>query len=453
MTKAGNYHFGCSSESDLANWKSAIQSVAFKDDPSDVMVEEDNDLYSTSGDGTFTVKIAETEASRNCGLEVGKNYTLVIGATDMKLMDFSKTLYTWPYQFIRKYGYRNGNFTFEAGRKCDSGEGAFCLEHKNHLEIYKCFTAKKAKMKQMLNGDNSPSVECNDVQFQAALSMEAGSRSPLPPSNNLSDLDMPPSIQSQYSQNSQPPSISPSPPKRPIKPPLPAKPKRLNIPPKPVLATKPDEKLFDCESMDGKYRKMGSPISPEVPSKNIVVTADTDKHSYDFVEVRNNAWKTHGIGSVPHTERSKQTSNQTLKKEDAGEGVDSHYEKVIFSHSQTNSIKSNSSSIIYNLPSPNDTPDYDKLQHFGSINKGKKNTGYRTPSSTLSHSSSIDSNLSCNNYDVVEKMNSVRLVDDIPRYSMMRKQSNTSTLSSNNSESPHKVVDAEYALVSKPKHV
>lgn len=451
MTKAGTYHFGCSSETELANWKSAIQSVAFKDDSSDVMVEEDNDLYSTSGDGTFTVKIVETEASRNCGLEVGKNYTLIIGAADMKLVDFGKTLFTWPYQFIRKYGYRNATFTFEAGRKCDSGEGAFCLEHKNQLDIYKCFTAKKAKMKQMLSGENSPSVECNDAQFQAALSMEAGSRSPLPPANNLIDLDMP-SISSQFSQNSQPTSISPSPPKRPVKPPLPAKPKRLK-PPKPVLTTTPDEKLFDCESMDGKYRKMSLPSSPEVPSKSIVVTKDTDKHSYDFVEVRTNAWKTYGIGSIPHTERSKQT-NQNSKKEDIEQDIESpHYEKVIFPLSQTNSVKSNSSSIIYNITNPNDPPDYDKLQHFGSIHKSKKNSGYRTPnSSTLSQSSSIDSNLGSNDYDVVENISTVRL-NDTPRYGMIRKQSNSSILSSNNSESQHKVDDSEYALVSKPKHV
>ncbi|XP_011506457.1 PREDICTED: uncharacterized protein LOC105368952 isoform X2 [Ceratosolen solmsi marchali] len=444
----------------MANWISAFQSVAFKDDASNVTVEEDNDLYCTSGEGVFSVKIAETDASKKCGLELCKNYTLIVGATEMKLMDGSRMMYTWPYQYIRKYGYRDGKFTFEAGRRCGSGEGAFCLEHKNQLEIFRCFVSNKKKMKQMLNGDNSPTVECNDAQFHAALSMEAGSRSPLPPSmnssKNLIDLDIP-----SFSQNSQKPLLlAPISPMESVKPPLPAKPKPIKPPRKPVFTSKLEKKSFDCEISDlsssGKYRKLNS-TSPDSSQKHIVIT-DDEKHSYDLVEVRSDAWKTHGIDNVPHTERLKQ-SMQIKNEKDSLE--DPHYETMSFPLSPQNSTKSNSSSIIHNIPSPNDPPDYDRLQHFGSIYKSKKKPGYRTPNcSTISQNSqlisqaSLDSNLNCNNYDVVEDMNAVRLTDDNHHgYGIIRKKSNSST-SNNMMEPKHKIVnDSEYAIVSKPKRV
>ncbi|XP_058800212.1 uncharacterized protein LOC131669395 [Phymastichus coffea] len=476
VTKTGVYHFGCLSESDMANWIGAFQLVAFKDDTSCMTVEEDNDLYCTSGEGIFTVRIAETEASKKCGLELWKNYTLIVGATEMKLMDNHKMLYTWPYQYIRKYGYRDGKFTFEAGRRCGSGEGAFCLEHKNQLEIYRCFTSNKKKMKQMLNGEHSPTIENNDAQFQAALSMEAGSRSPLPPSSinlskNLIDLEIP-----SFCQNSQKPLLSPvsptepvKPPKpllspvsptEPVKPPLPAKPKPLKPPRKPVFTSKLDKKSFDSEISDpsasGKYRKLSSPTSPDPPKKNIVVT-DDEKHSYDLVEVRSDAWKTHGMETVPHTERMK-ASKQVKSDKDGNE--DSHYETMSFPLSATNSVKSNTSSIIHNIPSPNDPPDYDRLQHFGSIHKNKNKSGYRTPncstissqSSQLMTQSSIEANPNSNNYDVVEDMNAVRLADDSHHgYGIIRKKSNSSA---NMMEPKHKIVnDTEYAIVSKPKRV
>lgn len=39
-------------------------------------------------------------------------------------------------------------------------------------------------MKKLINGDNSSSLDCSEHQLNAALCMEAGSRSPLPPSPN-----------------------------------------------------------------------------------------------------------------------------------------------------------------------------------------------------------------------------------------------------------------------------
>ncbi|CAK9824581.1 Docking protein 2 [Anthophora retusa] len=186
VTKSGIHYFGCYSESDMSHWITAFQLVAFKDSVSNQTIEENNDLYCTSGEGVFCVKVVETDASKRCGLE-SRNYTLVVAAVDIKLMDGDVVLFTWPYRYIRRYGYKDGKFIFEAGRKCESGEGSFRLEHGSQQEIFRCMYSKMRSMKKLMNEESSPSIDCNDAQYHAALSMEAGSRAALPPSPNSSE--------------------------------------------------------------------------------------------------------------------------------------------------------------------------------------------------------------------------------------------------------------------------
>lgn len=139
--------------------------------------------------GVFLVKLVTSEVSARCGLEPGP-YTLLLTSSAIQLRDSKEhqILYTWPYLYIRKYGYRDGKFTFEAGRKCETGEGEFQLEYSNQQEIYRCLSLKMKSMRKLIGGQmtSSASIFCADAsnQFQAALNMEARSRSPLPPSPN-----------------------------------------------------------------------------------------------------------------------------------------------------------------------------------------------------------------------------------------------------------------------------
>nr|XP_012146777.1 PREDICTED: uncharacterized protein LOC100880615 isoform X1 [Megachile rotundata]XP_012146778.1 PREDICTED: uncharacterized protein LOC100880615 isoform X1 [Megachile rotundata] len=340
VTKSGIHYFGCYSESDMSHWITAFQLVAFKDSVSNQTIEENNDLYCTSGEGVFSVKVVETDASKRCGLE-SRNYTLVVAAVDIKLMDGDVVLFTWPYRYIRRYGYKDGKFIFEAGRKCESGEGSFRLEHSSQHEIFRCMYSKMRSMKKLMNEESSPSIDCNDAQYHAALSMEAGSRAALPPSPNSSanliDIDFSPQNSQKHSTSSSnlDSSISTKPSSS-IGKSKPAKPPR-----KCVFTGLLDKKNVDPELSDssacGEYKALNRDTSPELSQKTIgsSILDDEEKHPYDLVEVRNDAWKTHGIDNIHHTERPNSLLHNDKNKENED---DFQYETMMpFMSSQSSS--------------------------------------------------------------------------------------------------------------------
>ncbi|XP_043497025.1 uncharacterized protein LOC122520813 [Polistes fuscatus] len=482
VTKSGVHYFGCCSVADMYNWISAFQLVAFKDKLSKQTIEENSDLYCTNGERVFSVKVVETDASKRCGLET-RTYTLVVAAVDIKLMDGDIVLFTWPYRYIRRYGYKDGKFTFEAGRKCESGEGSFCLEHGSQQEIFRCMYLKMKSMKKLLNGDNSPSIECNDTQYHAALSMEAGSRSPLPPSPNSSanliDIDfaaITPNSQKQLNSSSGSDSTTASKPSPPIVRPKPAKPPRKNI-----FTGLLDKKNIDSDNIDSpsssEQKTFSNTNSPELSQKSVSSSIlEEEKHSYDLVEVRNDAWKTHGTDNVHHTEKY----NPSLIKNntDKENNEDSQYETMMpvttfqnLSKNKNNAseVISISSSMFYTTSCKTpDTSDYDELQNFGSASKlipismhkistvssSTQNT-HNTAQSTVSNPTA-DSNATWSNYDIVEDISSVRLADDSHLgYAVIRKKIpiESTSINANMGPKPEVYNDGEYAIVSKPKRV
>ncbi|XP_003705908.3 docking protein homolog isoform X2 [Megachile rotundata] len=478
VTKSGIHYFGCYSESDMSHWITAFQLVAFKDSVSNQTIEENNDLYCTSGEGVFSVKVVETDASKRCGLE-SRNYTLVVAAVDIKLMDGDVVLFTWPYRYIRRYGYKDGKFIFEAGRKCESGEGSFRLEHSSQHEIFRCMYSKMRSMKKLMNEESSPSIDCNDAQYHAALSMEAGSRAALPPSPNSSanliDIDFSPQNSQKHSTSSSnlDSSISTKPSSS-IGKSKPAKPPR-----KCVFTGLLDKKNVDPELSDssacGEYKALNRDTSPELSQKTIgsSILDDEEKHPYDLVEVRNDAWKTHGIDNIHHTERPNSLLHNDKNKENED---DFQYETMMPFMSSQSSSKSKSSitdsgvatSTINQVPcKSNEESDYDKLEHFGSASKLAQKGAYKfgnfsgasqTSHSNISLNTSVaDTNTAWSNYEIVEDMSAVRLADDSHLgYGVIRKKASLpESVSGNSTVGPkHKVFNnSEYAIVSKPKRV
>lgn len=262
-TKSCNHEFEVASSGLMKEWLSSLQSVCFPDDSSKITsVEEDNDLYCPSGEGIFNVKLHSSPASTRCGLEA-KQYLLVLTNNNVQLRNChdNKLLYTWPYCFIRRYGYKNGMFTFEAGRKCESGEGIFYLQHSDQQEIFRCFSSKIKSMKKLLSNETFPTLFEMDSSLHPALSMEARSRSPIPYSLSTSTSihDIEPQVSDMLVNKVQS-----------VGRPIPVKPPRKNIPPKD----------------DG--------------SKEIYETVN----KYDEIEYKSEAWRTMGLNEVDHQEAS-----------------------------------------------------------------------------------------------------------------------------------------------------
>ncbi|XP_036744773.2 docking protein 2 isoform X2 [Manis pentadactyla] len=102
---------------------------------------EENELYSSAATGAplkeFAVTMRPTEASERCRLR--GSYTLRAGESALELWggpEPGAKLYDWPYRFLRRFGRDKVTFSFEAGRRCISGEGNFEFETRQGNEIF-----------------------------------------------------------------------------------------------------------------------------------------------------------------------------------------------------------------------------------------------------------------------------------------------------------------------------
>ncbi|NXC70116.1 DOK2 protein, partial [Anhinga anhinga] len=101
---------------------------------------EENSLYSSRGkaglEPAFEVTVRATESSERCRL--WGRFILQAGKEALELRDFQtlETLYSWPYHFLRRFGRDKVTFSFEAGRRCASGEGNFEFETRQGNEIF-----------------------------------------------------------------------------------------------------------------------------------------------------------------------------------------------------------------------------------------------------------------------------------------------------------------------------
>ncbi|XP_003272877.1 docking protein 2 isoform X1 [Nomascus leucogenys] len=102
---------------------------------------EENELYSSTvtvgPHKEFAVTMRPTEASERCHLR--GSYTLRAGESALELWggpEPGTQLYDWPYRFLRRFGRDKVTFSFEAGRRCVSGEGNFEFETRQGNEIF-----------------------------------------------------------------------------------------------------------------------------------------------------------------------------------------------------------------------------------------------------------------------------------------------------------------------------
>lgn len=385
ITKSGQIVFQCSNESELNLWTKSLQTVAFNDKlaPSKRnSIVEYNELYcSSTMEGKFTCNLISTDITVKNKMEP-KIYTLELTTTEIQLRNYdndTKIVAKWPYRYIRKYGYRDGKFTFEAGRKCDTGEGTFKFDHANPQEIYRCMSAKMNLMKKLLNNDSSGSLDCGENQLNAALSMEAGSRSPLPPfvnSPNSPDVEL--SMASHASLRGflsstdsipflpGPPLPTPHTKNAPI--PIP------NKPPRKTLHSVNSNDRINC-NFNETLVQLDSPPTP--PKRNKSMTEQS--RDYECIENITEAWKTLGISEVRHTEHVSTPEDElqefAWQRSKSFNRNETRKISIVDINENTTSVSLTKLERV----SDGDESDYDRLEFFPVCsNKHASSSGYKT---------------------------------------------------------------------------
>ncbi|KAK2901550.1 docking protein 2 [Channa argus] len=104
---------------------------------------EDNSLYSgreTVSVRDFRVCIRRTDASDRCRLKGDGILRADVDA--LHLLDKTgDVVYTWPYRYLRRFGRDKTTFSFEAGRRCESGEGGFEFDTKQGNVLFQVVEA------------------------------------------------------------------------------------------------------------------------------------------------------------------------------------------------------------------------------------------------------------------------------------------------------------------------
>ncbi|NXF39495.1 DOK1 protein, partial [Nyctibius bracteatus] len=117
--------------------------------------------YSRDEVNTFWVTVQRTEAAERC--ELRGTYVLKAERDSLVLKDprTNEILYVWPYRLLRRYGRDKVMFSFEAGRRCDSGPGNFTFETKQGHEIFRLVEASIQEQKAQVE-ENRQSCDSLD---------------------------------------------------------------------------------------------------------------------------------------------------------------------------------------------------------------------------------------------------------------------------------------------------
>ncbi|KAM7021290.1 docking protein 1 [Passerculus sandwichensis] len=134
-----------------------------------------NSIYYTRDEvNAFWVTVQRTEAAERC--ELRGTYVLKAERDSLVLKDprTDRILFVWPYRLLRRYGRDKVMFSFEAGRRCDSGPGNFTFETKQGNEIFRLVEASIQEQKAQVeeNRQSCDSLEAESpgmVQIRQAL--------------------------------------------------------------------------------------------------------------------------------------------------------------------------------------------------------------------------------------------------------------------------------------------
>ncbi|XP_036069619.1 docking protein 2 isoform X2 [Oryzias melastigma] len=174
---------------------------------------EDNSLYSgreTARD--FRVSVRKTDASDRCRLK--GDGVLRADTEALHLLDRAgDVVYSWPYRYLRRFGRDKCTFSFEAGRRCDSGEGNFEFDTKEGNFLFQAVEAainlQKISLPQRqisAGGQGGADTPQNPNQTTPSLNLPSAHSWTPPTPHPRTQIPQPPSPQADgvYSMVSEP---------------------------------------------------------------------------------------------------------------------------------------------------------------------------------------------------------------------------------------------------------
>ncbi|XP_005530910.1 PREDICTED: docking protein 2 [Pseudopodoces humilis] len=177
---------------------------------------EENSLYSSRDkaglEQEFEVTVRPTPSSQRCQLRGRCILRAAEESLELRHPRSREPLFRWPYRFLRRFGRDKVTFSFEAGRRCESGEGNFEFDTRQGNEIFAAIEAAielqrgrgteeprrggpadegldraaPAGRAQGREEHEGPSGEAKGLKAKAAMPPGAGERSgPLQPSRGV----------------------------------------------------------------------------------------------------------------------------------------------------------------------------------------------------------------------------------------------------------------------------
>uniref|UniRef100_A0A663FAP3 Docking protein 1 n=1 Tax=Aquila chrysaetos chrysaetos TaxID=223781 RepID=A0A663FAP3_AQUCH len=157
--------------------------------------------YSRDEVNAFWVTVQRTEAAERC--ELHGAYVLKAERDSLVLKDprTNEILYVWPYRLLRRYGRDKVMFSFEAGRRCDSGPGNFTFETKQGNEIFRLVEASIREQKAQLPAEGDDTLAPKAVLTpRPSVAAEERDATSLLKTRTLPELPVPQDPSSVYSE-------------------------------------------------------------------------------------------------------------------------------------------------------------------------------------------------------------------------------------------------------------
>uniref|UniRef100_UPI00398F03BF docking protein 2-like n=1 Tax=Pristiophorus japonicus TaxID=55135 RepID=UPI00398F03BF len=174
------------SKNDSMQWSKKVKT--------NLVTMEENTLYSTRvAVNEFRVSVRKTEAAERCQLR--GIFLLKAEKDGLELKDLisGEVLYTWPYRFLRRFGRDKVTFSFEAGRRCASGEGNFEFDTRQGNGIFKLIESAIKMQRQSYEEDKqlSSSLENETHLSSRPLPIPAHEAEEEAPAGNLDEGPQP----------------------------------------------------------------------------------------------------------------------------------------------------------------------------------------------------------------------------------------------------------------------